>query len=275
MGTNFDSAKLNCLRLMLKPILRFALRNAIGIKQFHELCKIACVEVSAEEIAKTSPKINVSRISVITGISRPEVTRIYVENKTQLDETSTLVSRVTNRWEQTPRFCRVSGKPRVLEYLGGKDEFTELVRTVDTSINPGTVLFELERSGVIRKSGNSVKLVRNIPRFSRDPEQGYQVLAEDIESLIAAAEQNISRQQDEPYNLHIRTDYNNIFKSEVPRIRAWLLKEGSKFHKRARDLLSKCDKDIAVNSKGEAGVNVSVSAFSLIVEPEEKLQELG
>jgi len=62
---------------MLGPVARFCLKHGTGIQEFLEAAKHSFVAQAAAEIEKSGDKANVSRISIITGIHRRDVMRIY------------------------------------------------------------------------------------------------------------------------------------------------------------------------------------------------------
>ena len=59
---------------LLRPILRFALRRGVYARELMETVKRMLVEVAHEELQSTGGTINSSRLSVVTGMTRHEVT---------------------------------------------------------------------------------------------------------------------------------------------------------------------------------------------------------
>src|SRR5262249_3153550 len=100
-----------------------------------------------------------------------------------------------------------------------------------------------------------------------DPERAFELLSKDGESLISAAEENIFRRHSIP-NLYIRTEYDNIYASDIPKIRKWLLKEGALFHKRAREFMNRFDRDInpRLEKIVKASASISLTSFSLSID---------
>lgn len=252
------------MKLMLRPIVRFALKGSHTVTEFIEIVKTVFVQIAEEELRKSTEKVNVSRISVLTGVHRRDVDRIFNAAAPPRRQTTNVVMRVIGQWEQNRRFRSSAGKPKVLTYKGDDSEFHVLVRSIDRSVHPGTVLFELKRAGLVEESSHGLKLLKPVYRLNRDLSAGFEVIAEDTETLMQAAIENIFGGGQEERNLHIRTEYNNLFKEDLPTIRAWFLREGKKFHKRAREFLSKYDKDVSPVATKEAGGKAVITAFSLI-----------
>lgn len=265
MENQLDIARSSVLRYMLRPLVRFCLRHAKPLQEFVEVLKLVYVEIAIEELSRETRKINVSRLSVVTGVHRHDVERIFREKRPPIRKSAGLLARVTNRWETDSRFCNKAGAPRVLTIEGEDSEFRALVASVSKTLNAGTVLYGLLRAGAAEKTAKGLRLMRKPIYVSKDPAGAYEFLGRNLESLMEAAEENLVRNPD-PKNLHIRTEFNNIFLAELPSIRAWLLREGRAFHAKARKFLSKFDGDLNLErtARGDAaGGRVVLGAFGL------------
>lgn len=256
---------LKLLALLVRPLVKFCLRRSLFIHDLEELAKKAFVELASEEIRKTTTKINVSRISVLTGLYRKDVARILEgEGKTDAEQPHSILGRVIGQWEQDRRFQTRQGEPRVLSCDGPDSEFRTLVEKVSKHVNSSTVLFELQRSGAVELTAKGAKLVRRSYSLRDDALDAFGILAQDIDTLIQAVEENVDTSQ-KITNLHIRTDFDNIYESDLPAVRKWLASEGRAFHKRARKFLARHDKDLGPERplRDRAGASVTLTAFSL------------
>jgi hypothetical protein len=246
--TQSRSIQLECLRLLLWPIVRYCLRHSHSYQDFINVAKVVFVNAAEEEILKTSPKVNVSRISALTGIYRDDVRRLYKDRESHSEQPLSVLGRVIGQWEQDKRFLSSNGKPRALTYQGTKAEFQRLVAAVSKHLNPGTVLFELARIGAVKKTKGMLQLNQKVGALATDPREGFELLSKDVDTLIHAVEENLLEKR-EVANLHIRTEYDNIFQKDMNKIRKWFVREGKMFHKKARDFLSKYDQDINPDAK--------------------------
>jgi len=263
MATKISSIVIDCITLMLQPIVRFCLRRSVRVQDLLEFAKVVFIDVAAEEIQRSGQKVNVSRLSVMTGLHRRDVVRIYKDGN--ISTTSTAIPRrVIGQWEQDAHFHTKAGKPRVLTFEGEDSEFRELVRLVSTDIDSGAVLFELERTDTVKRVPSGLKLLAGAYVVSGKPKEGFQMLARDTKDLMFAIEENVLGEDDIP-NLHGRTEYDNICQRDLPKIREWLLNEGTKFHKQVRDFLSKYDKDINPRRKDDGGGKVIVGTFGRVI----------
>lgn len=253
-----------CLKLLLKPIAKFSLKRSLRIQELLEAAKVAFVEAAAEEMERDGLEINFSRISVMTGLQRREVRRLYTDNP-NLKQDSNFLHRVLNQWSQDPKFLMKNKRPRTLELDGVNSEFVELVSSVSKDLNPYTVLFELERTGSVKKDGNKIKLVSDV-FVPKDIEDKFTLLGEDTNTLIEGVSENIF-DDIVPKNLHVTTYYDNICMDKVTEIKNWFLDKGEKFHDEARKFLSKYDKDLnPALDEQKGGVKASITTFSKIEE---------
>ena len=254
-----------CLRRMLRPIVRFCIRGASKLQDFQDIAKAVFVEVAAEEIERRGERVNISRLSVVSGVHRKDVTKIYREKEEPSRRVSALLWRVVGRWEQDKSFINKRGTPKALICDGEGSEFYELVASISQNVGPLAVLFELERLGMVKRVGTRIRLLKTVPRFNRDPEEGYELLADDMESLVEAVEENILEDK-EVRNLHIRTECSKVAQRDIETVRRWLLEEGKAFHKRCRDFLALYDRDINPAQDDDPVARVNVTAFSLTEE---------
>jgi hypothetical protein len=234
------------LQLLLRPVMRFCLRHSLKIQEISEATKVALLEAAEEELRAAGEEVNVSRLMVISGIHRRDITRI-VKNKAIFDGSTNLITRILGQWQGDRDFRGVKG-PRVLSCRGESSEFAALVRKVSKDVHHTTVLFELQRLGLVEESARGLRLVGAAFVPAGDPEQSFSLLEQDVDALIRSAEENILSPRTVK-NLHGRTEYDGIRADAVAGIRKWLFEEGSRFHKRAREYLSKYDLDLHPDKK--------------------------
>lgn len=250
-----------CLYLLLRPIVRFCLRRSIKYSEFVECAKQLFCHLAQEECCSDDQEPSVSKISIITGINRREVTRLK-NSEVVGGGQSNLIAKIIGKWQSKP-YRNVRGRIKSLNCDSKTSEFATLVNSVSRDLNPYTVLFELERTGCVSRSGNKVKLAANqyIPKGKAL--EGYQLLSEDLDLLLEGVEENILEAHDLE-NLHLRTFYDNISPKDVTTIKRWLLAEGKAFHRRARAFISQFDRDESSCNPTSDAMQVSVGTFSFV-----------
>lgn len=263
-----ESSRLNALQIMLKPLVRFMLAGAHSIQDFTEVLKKVYLDVAKEQIQKDGLTVNASRLVMATGIHRIEVNRLLMEEGPKPKPESNMLFRIIGLWQQGKAYRDKNGQPKILTYKGKNSQFARLLRSISLYLTPGTVQIELERIGAIEVTDKGLKLIADFERYNASENAAkFNLIATDVDLLISCIQENLSRPKqdrspDEIGNLHLRTDYDNIYLERLPEIRAWLMQEGKEFHRRARDYLSQFDKDINEDS-AEAGGRVVLHAFSL------------
>lgn len=129
--------------------------------------------------------ISVSRLSVMTGLHRPDVIRLY-KTKNIYNSRADVITRIIGQWQSDKRFTTTRGKPRALLFEGKDSEFAKLVCAVSADLNPYTALFELERMGTVERTSKGLILQHRmyLPRGSAV--EGFELLSRDAEDLISA-----------------------------------------------------------------------------------------
>jgi len=241
---------------------------------------VTFVEVAREELERNQEKINISRLSVMTGLHRDEVGRLLeVGGEILLSETTNIIPRLVGQWLQDPRFCKKRGVPRVLGYEGLDSEFRTLVRVVSQHVDARSILFQLERTKLAERTKNGVRLNFAALGLSEEPDQGFALLAKDLDTLVQSVEENLLNPK-EIFNLHLRTEYDRVYRKDLPQIRQWMVEEGKAMHRRAREFISQFDADLSTASSGSnqielpdqgknelADASVVLTTFSFTEEP--------
>lgn len=160
------SSETNVLHTVLvatiRPIAVMLLRFGVGYRDFAEAAKVAFVEVAGEDFGSRGRPTNISRIALMTGLSRKEV-RVVKDNQagggTAKTSLTHLPAEVLRRWFTSDRYCDSSGIPRPLIWDGGSPSFTELVRSCGTSLSPVAMRAELLRVGAVKQDESGLLTV--------------------------------------------------------------------------------------------------------------------
>lgn len=146
----------------IRPIAAMLLRFGVGYRDFAEASKVAFVEIASEDFGIRGRPTNISRIALMTGISRKEVKAVK-DNSAQGITIETpfthLPAEVLRRWFTSDRYCDSSGFPKALMWDGQPDSFTELVRSCGTNLSPVGMRAELLRVGAITQDQDGSLIV--------------------------------------------------------------------------------------------------------------------
>jgi len=253
------------LRISLIPVARFCLRHSLKLQDVQQAMREVLVSEAIESLKQDQIEVSGSKIALITGVHRKHVASIQNEDPKESLHTD-LMTKVLGQWQVDKQFSR-AGIPKPLTCVGKESQFVELVRKVSKEMNPYSVLFELERIGLVKKEGSTV--IAQAKEFvpAGNAEQIFSMYQEDGSDLIAAVEENAIG--NESKHFHIRTAFDNIPLKDLAEIRSWIFSEGEKFHKRAREKLSRYDRDTTKAKVSEANTTtakVSVTLFEYSAE---------
>jgi len=151
------------LYLALIPIVRCLLRSGIGYREFAKICKVAFVKVATEDYGIRGRPTNISRVAVMTGLTRKEVKKVRdsdIADISQLYFTSP-PSEVLNQWHTDSEYLTDDSRPKVIPYEGPTCSFTALVKRRAGDIPPGAMRTELKRVGAIEElSDGMLKVIK-------------------------------------------------------------------------------------------------------------------
>lgn len=137
---------------VMRPLARSLLRVGIGYKEFSEIAKMAFVDVAFGEYGIRGRRTNVSRVSVLTGLSRRDVARMRQRIAAVGPAELTVRSKapdVLHFWQADPDFVSIEGRARDIPFTGEDISFCELVKRYAGDLPPGALFKELKRVGAI------------------------------------------------------------------------------------------------------------------------------
>lgn len=253
---------LSVVRRLLQPIVRFCLRSNVKLQDLTECAKSVYLQVAAEEIEARGNKVSLSRLSVMSGVHRRDVMRLYRDEEEPKPSTN-LIGKVLGQWLQDRRFCDSPGKPKVLSCAGVGNQFARLVESVSKDLNSYTVLFELERIGAVERTKKGLRLLHSSYVPKGNLLAGIEMMSRDVSDLMQAVQENL--ESETPRNLHLQTEFDRIPVEAEPEIRKWVLREGAAFHARVREFLARFDLDFrASKSDREPTARVAIGTFSVL-----------
>ena len=155
---------LDAFFVVLRPIAKILLRYGIGFREFAEVAKSAFVDVASNEYGIRGRPTNMSRVAVMTGLTRKEVRRLRDQlevGDVSISRKYTPLSRVLHRWHSETEFLDKDGRPASLAFSGDGPTFSELVRRFAGDIPPGAIRTELKRIGaVVEIEDGRLRLIR-------------------------------------------------------------------------------------------------------------------
>ena len=182
---------------MLRPLVKILLRNQVSVWEFIDQIKDTYVEVAEKDFAIEGKKNTVSRISVITGLSRKDVLRIKtaMENNNHEDSQAkqNKAGSVLTGWLKDKDFTDSKGNAVALPQ-SGEISFDTLVKRYGGDITTRAVLDELIRNGNVVKNAQSGLL--ELKTFGYIPERNLekmQVMSKCARDFFETISHNLER----------------------------------------------------------------------------------
>lgn len=146
--------------LALRPLANLLLSQGLGVNELYRMLKWAFVQEAAQRQLAESGRLNVSRLAIITGLTRHDVAaqlRTPVKPVAMLDYDRQRSNRVLLAWHRDAEFLQADGQPRPLPYEG-EPGFVGLTRKHSGDIPPRAMLAELLANGAVREVGDGTFL---------------------------------------------------------------------------------------------------------------------
>jgi len=146
------TAVVQTCRVLLRPIASLLLKCGMTWREFAEVSKSVFVAVASQDYGLNGRPTNVSRVSILTGVSRKEIARVraLLERESEpLPNKTTDATRVLSGWHQDPEFLTADGVPRVLPAEGEGASFATLWLRYGSDVPVTSMRKELERAGAI------------------------------------------------------------------------------------------------------------------------------
>lgn len=259
------------LRRLLRPIARIMLRAGVNWRGFADIGKATYVEVATEDFGIRGRPTNISRVGILTGMTRREVSRLRTllqDENAEIFNRMNYATRVLAGWYQDGAFLDADGRPAPLPPTGQDRSFAELCSKYSGDIAATTMLKELKHVGAVVEGtdGNLMAIKRTYMPVLMDPEQMLRSgsVIEDIGYTVAY---NLHRQSDDPSRFERRATNSNIPLAAVAAFREFIEKEGQEFLERVDAWLT-ANEDSAAESS--ARVRLGMGAFWIEEEIDER-----
>ena len=167
MQDTIQTQILNALLTALRPLARALLRAGVGYREFEEISKTAFVDIATKDYGLRGRPTNISRVAVMTGLTRKEVRRLRdksAKGEGAVVVRSTPMAVILHRWYTDETYLDESGQPKTLNFDGEGVTFSTLVKHFGGDIPPGAMRTELRRINAIEElpDGRLRVLKRNV-----------------------------------------------------------------------------------------------------------------
>ena len=246
----------NICPLMLKPIIRILLTSGINYRQFSKITRVLFVSIALDDFRRGQEHSNISRASIITGISRSEVRKLKVEleqdntiyssdfaDNKPLEDTLTNAGRILDCWWKDPDYIDSSGNPKVIKIdQEHKPSFKHLMKTHGGDLKITAMLNELKKSKSIEIINETS--VKTLTRYYMPiPSDSTHIVraAHVISDFASTVHKNMIAQEGDPTLFEGRAYNTSIPLNQVDNFKEFMEKEGQNFLERIDDWLSEHD----------------------------------
>jgi hypothetical protein len=151
-------AVLGAVRRVLRPVVRVLIHYGITFPTLATLLKGVYVDVAERDYALPGRPMTDSRVSLLTGVHRKDVSRLRDQPDPARDPVAaspSLAAQVLARWMGDSAFRTPDGTPLPLPRAGAGastgPSFEALVAGISKDIRPRALLDELLRAGLVRE----------------------------------------------------------------------------------------------------------------------------
>jgi len=232
---------------VLRPLIKVALRLGVAHGRFSDLAKKAYVDVSRDHFSGPGQKATASRIAILTGLTRREVSRLLKDDQGETPESPRTrfnrAARVLGAWSLDPKFLDGRGSPASLPFESEDElDFMALVRDHGADVTPRAVLEELIRVGSVKelKNGRFRPVQRSYVPESDD--EKLSILGTDVADLISTIDHNLDPTTGSPY-FQRKVSYDNLPEDYLPKLRKLVDREAQRLLERLDRDMSKHDRD--------------------------------
>jgi hypothetical protein len=249
MNTTANRALTAALIRLLRPLVRLLLRYGVSYQAFADLARWAYVDVASREFAIPGRKQTVSRVSVLTGLNRKEVSRLQATEQpddTVAEQRHNRATRVINGWLRDPRFQDETGHPAALPFEGGGERpgITDLVRAHSGDMPPRAVVDELERTGAVQADEDERYHLAAEGYVPGGEVEKLHILGSDVAELVATIDYNLHTETGEPH-FQRKVAYNNLPAEALPALRELAAERSGELLLELNEWLAARDRDTA------------------------------
>jgi hypothetical protein len=264
MKSSPSQALSEATRKLLVPLVRMFLRNGKAAKSFYDLVKQVYVGLAKKEFGIVGKQATVSRVAILTGLTRKEVQALLAEPTPEngaAEEEYNRAARVIAGWIRDSKFSDGRGHPAPLPLEGKRGSFATLVRLYSGDIPVRAMLDELLHTGAVKrlKDGRICLCARGyIPQKSA-PEKLH-ILGADTADLIATIDHNVYVAPDKP-RFQRTVMYDNIPIEAAREFHAIAAARGQELLEALDRWLSNRDRDVNPTSKGSGRVRTGLGIY--------------
>ena len=256
-------ATVSALERVLDPLLELLFDAGVTVQEFNRIARNRAVRVATQRVIKESGRESKSRVAIMTGLPRSEVTRISSLSdsvpKSKPDQHP--ARRVLAAWHDDPRFLASNGDPAVLPIFGKRRSFERLVERYGASIPVRAMLDELmQLDAVERLEDQKVRAKSRVPIMTGLTNRSITAVGERGRDLLETLTHNVRRSAQPYFEATAVTDDGDL--DMVNFLRREIAEQGTNFINSATSLLNRSQiKRSSKTAKPSRTVRVGVTVY--------------
>ena len=240
------------------------MKAGVGYREFAEISKCAFVDVATSDYGLRGRPTNISRVAVMTGLTRKEVKRLRDKISSGLHAEAVRVippAEILDRWHSDSDYIDSNGRPLTLTFDGPSPSFSGLVKKYGGDIPPGAMRTELKRVGAVTEGENGELTVKK--RYFRPfeiDEQLERSLSQATYGLGLAVDHNLGTPSDKAWVERIAYS-TKIRASDSARVRRISQDRAAEFVESIDDLFSAYETIYSEDGHEETPTVVGVGVY--------------
>jgi len=256
-------ATVSALERVLDPLLELLFDAGVTVQEFNRIARNRAVRVATQRVIKESGRESKSRVAIMTGLPRSEVTRIsgLSDSAPKSKPDQHPARRVLAAWHDDPRFLASNGDPAVLPIFGRRRSFERLVERYGASIPVRAMLDELmQLDAVERLEDQKVRAKSRVPIMTGLTNRSITAVGERGRDLLETLTHNVRRSAQPYFEATAVTDDGDL--ELVNFLRREIAEQGTNFINSATSLLSRSQiKRRSKTAKSSRTVRVGVTVY--------------
>jgi hypothetical protein len=175
------------LKRVVDPLMELMFDAGVTVHEFSQVVRERAVRTAARRVCKENGRTSKSRVAIITGLPRSEVSRILKSDDWSSRRRLGLhpARKILAAWFDNPRFLAANGDPAVLPIFGKRRSFEQLVALYSGGIPVRAMLDELTQiDAVERLSDQRVRAKSRIPILTGLSSSAIAVIGERTRDLL-------------------------------------------------------------------------------------------
>jgi hypothetical protein len=228
------------------------------VGRFVDILKLAFVEVIEEDFRVPGRKLSISRIALLSGLTRREASRLVDSTwLSDLESPRRQLNRaasVFEAWSADPRFQDAEGRPAALPFddeEGAEASFKALVRAHGADVPARAILDELVRVGAVGATRDGrVRPLQNTYVSLLEDDAKLAIHSADVADLISTISHNLSSEPGDRF-LQESMSYDRLPAGSLSSLRDQVFADGRLFLDRLSSEMSQLEARDSRGSEAE------------------------